>query len=153
MDRITLTKEERTRAFLTWYDDMLTHNEWSSEQVARKGEFDSSLISKYRKGEKNVGPKVVERAARAFGLDDEDVLKLLQHLQLVPGGNDDTSKEDQKVAAGWAKQIARVDDDQERRRLISTADLLIKQSLDALKQRRGESGDRKSTPRGSVKSR
>lgn len=153
MVKIRLTKQERTKAFLEWFDGMLEQKGWRAEQVAERGDFNSSVITNYRAGRVHIGHKVAERAARAFGLDDDDVLKLLQYLQLVPGGNDDSSTEDQKVAAGWAKQIARVDDDQERRRLISTVDLLIKQSLDALKQRRGESGDRKSASRGSVKSR
>lgn len=90
MNKIRLTKEERTALFLEWLDSTLEERGWRAEQVATKGDFDSSVITAYRKGKSAVGPKVAERAARAFGYDDEQTLKLLQRLQLVPGGSDDT---------------------------------------------------------------
>jgi transcriptional regulator with XRE-family HTH domain len=142
MVRIRMTKEERTRKFLDWYDGMLQNKGWRSEQVASRGDFDSSVITNYRAGRTGVGQKVAERAARAFGYDDEQVLRLLQDLQLVPGGEGEPTKKSQKAAESWARKIDKIDDDDERQRLIETVDTIIAQAVKRRENRAQTGGQR-----------
>jgi transcriptional regulator with XRE-family HTH domain len=144
VDGIRLTKKERTVKFLAWYDAMLEKYDKRSEQIANRGDFDSSLISKYRKGDKDVGQKVAERAASAFGLSEDEVLKLLQDWQFVPGGGIDATKKSQKAADNWARKIDRIEDDNERERLIETVDTIIAQALKRRENRAPASGQRTS---------
>lgn len=131
MNKIRLTKEERTALFLEWLDGTLEERGWRAEQVATKGDFDSSVITAYRKGKSAVGPKVAERAARAFGYDDEQTLKLLQRLQLVPGGSDDTEDgKAQQRGKHFAALIAEIDDDAEQERITGLVDAIIRQAVE-----------------------
>jgi ferritin len=145
----SLSREEQTRRFLDWFEEQREKRNMSVRQVSLKGRFDAANITRMRstlKGaidtsaggkEQFVTDAVVKAAAQAFEYTDSQTLELLQDLQLVPGGNNETrqSKSEHRVRH-WTELLEKIEDDAEQERITGIIEAIIRETVDRAKSHR-----------------